>query len=84
MAATSLYQVPVYNRGLANLQVGDALQDDLSQDEEPSNFQVGLRPNQGLFCQPAPPPPKKKYSPRGLHSDPSCYCQFLLIMPPFV
>jgi hypothetical protein len=65
--------------------VGDALQDDLSQDEEPSNFQVGLHPSQGLFCQPAPPPPqKKKYFPRGLHSDPSCYCQFFLSTPLFV
>jgi hypothetical protein len=39
------YQAGVYNRerGLANLQLGDnlaILQDDLSQDEEPSNFQV--------------------------------------------
>ncbi len=33
----------MYNRALANLQLGDnlaQLQDDLSQDEEPSNFQV--------------------------------------------
>jgi hypothetical protein len=33
----------VYNRALANLQLGDnlaQLQDDLNQDEEPSNFQV--------------------------------------------
>ena len=38
-----MWQAPVAYRALANLQAGDNLahlQDDLSQDEEPSNFQV--------------------------------------------